>query len=278
MKWETSNDQRPTLESWRTVVAGVPPASVILQPTRLPLQKTGFSQAKHSAPRLTRNHAATALRRFGQFLTFFFAIVNYEGVVFSVGRPRPAWHFTKGDKPPVGHVRLFQCEIVADGWRDIEARAFIEIESRTFIAENVLPVIGTERSCVLPLRVSRAIAFADGDPSVFARRDGRALIRFFKPRYNAWRFEPMTCACLIVVRKRTIKWVLSRREFYRDVVASVGRIRVVKTAVISCPSFVPGTCAIWDGIISTRPFADPKDSCYDTSFPRIPPCRPRRLR
>src|SRR6266699_2101712 len=98
-----------------------------------------------------------------------------------------------------------------------------------------------------------------------------------RPR-PAWRFEPMTCACLIVVRKRTIKWVLSRREFYRDVVASVGRIRVVKTAVISCPLFVPGTCAIWDGIISAWLFADPKDSCYDTFFPRIPPCRPRTLR
>jgi hypothetical protein len=195
-----------------------------------------------------------------------------------VGRPRSAWHFPKGDKLPVGHVRLFQCEIVADGWRDIEARAFIEIKSRTFIAKNVLPVIGTERSCVLPLRVSRAIAFADGDLSVFARRGGRALIRFFKPRYNAWRFEPMTCACLIVVRKRTIKWVLSRREFYRDVVASVGRIRVVKTAVIFRPLFVPRACAIWDGIISARLFADPKDSCYDTFFPGIPQCRPRRLR
>ena len=74
----------------------------------------GFAVGKLTASptekRLTRNHAATALRRFRQFLTFF-AIVNYEGVVFSVGRPRPAWHFTKGDKPPVGHVRLFQCEV-----------------------------------------------------------------------------------------------------------------------------------------------------------------------
>src|SRR5437762_13911691 len=120
MKWETSNDQRPTLESWRTVVAGVPPASVILQPTRLPLQKTGFSQAKHSAPRLTRNHAATALRRVRQFLTFFFAFVNYEGVVFSLGRPRPGWRCTKRDKPPVRHARSSQRDLAADASRDID--------------------------------------------------------------------------------------------------------------------------------------------------------------
>ena len=55
----------------------------------------------------------------------------------------------------------------------------------------------------------------------------------------------------------------------------MGRIWVIKTAVIFCPSFVPGTCAIRGEIISTWPFAYPKDCRNDTFFPWIPP---RRLR
>src|SRR6266516_6066441 len=55
----------------------------------------------------------------------------------------------------------------------------------------------------------------------------------------------------------------------------MGRIWVIKTAVVFCPSFVPGTCAIRDRIISTWSFADPKDCRYNACFPRIPPRRPR---
>jgi hypothetical protein len=55
----------------------------------------------------------------------------------------------------------------------------------------------------------------------------------------------------------------------------MGRIWVIKPAVVFCPSFVPGTGAIRDEIISTWLFTDPKDCCNDTFFPWIPP---RRLR
>jgi hypothetical protein len=54
----------------------------------------------------------------------------------------------------------------------------------------------------------------------------------------------------------------------------MGRIWVIKTAVIFCPAFVPGTCAIRDEIISTWLFADPKDCRNDTCFPWIPLRRP----
>jgi hypothetical protein len=55
----------------------------------------------------------------------------------------------------------------------------------------------------------------------------------------------------------------------------MGRIWVIKTAVVFCPSLVPGACVIRDKIISTWSFADPKDCCYNACFPRIPPRGPR---
>jgi hypothetical protein len=55
----------------------------------------------------------------------------------------------------------------------------------------------------------------------------------------------------------------------------MGRICVIKTAVVSRPLFVPGARPIRHEIIPARLFADPKDCCNDTSFPRIPPRRPR---
>src|SRR6266446_2266837 len=136
-------------------------------------------------------------------------------------------------------------------------------------------MVGSEWSCVFPLRISDSIAFADSDPSVFASGDSRALVRLFEPRDNARGFRPVASVCFIVVGKCAVKRVLPRCKIYRDIIAPVGRIWVIKTAVVCCPLFVPGTCAIRDEIMSARSFADPKDCCYDTCFPRILPRRPR---
>jgi hypothetical protein len=83
----------------------------------------------------------------------------------------------------------------------------------------------------------------------------------------------MTSMCFVVVGQCAVKWVLPRRKFHRDIITPAGRIRVIKTAVAFCPLFVPGTCAIRDEIMSAWLFADPKDRCYDTYFPWIPPRR-----
>ena len=136
-------------------------------------------------------------------------------------------------------------------------------------------MVCSERSCVFPLRIRDSIAFSDRNPSIFARGHSWALIRFFEPRNNARRFRSVAGMRLIIVRKCAVKWVLPRCKFYRDVVASMGRIRVIETAVAFCPLFVLRARAIRNEIISTWQFADPKDRCYDIFFPRI---RPRTRR
>ena len=72
--------------------------------------------------------------------------------------------------------------------------------------------------------------------------------------------------------KRFLPWC----KFYRDIITSIGRVRVIKTAVAFGPLFVPRTGAIWDEIMSARLFADPKDCCYNACFPRVPLRLPKR--
>ncbi len=135
-------------------------------------------------------------------------------------------------------------------------------------------MVRSKWSCVFPLRISNSIAFADCDPSIFARGNSRSLVRLFEPRNNARSFRPMACMRFVVVGECAVKWVLPRCKFYRDIITPMGRIWVIKTAVVFRPSFVPGICAIRDEIISARLFADPKDCCNDTCFPWIPLRRP----
>jgi len=86
----------------------------------------------------------------------------------------------------------------------------------------------------------------------------------------------MTGVCLVVVGKRAVKGVLSRRELYWHVIAPVSGIRIIKATVVSCPLFVPGARAIGDEIISAWLLSDPEEGRYDVLFPRETLSRFRR--
>src|SRR6516225_7045862 len=132
-------------------------------------------------------------------------------------------------------------------------------------------MVRSKRSSVFPLRISNPIAFADRDPSIFASGNTRPLVCLLKPRNNARRFRPVTSMCFVIVRERAIKRVLPGCKFYRNIMTSMGRVRVIKTAVAFVPFFVPRAGPIWDEIMSTWLFADPKDCRHDICFPRIQP-------
>src|SRR5438552_14159904 len=125
------------------------------------------------------------------------------------------------------------------GGRDIETRTFVQIEFRTFVAKDILPIIGAERSCVFPLRISRSIPFANRDPSILAGGNPGALVRFLEPRNDAGCFRTVPSGCLVVVWQGAVKRVLSRRELYRNVIAAMRGVWIIKSAVTSAPIFVP---------------------------------------
>src|SRR5206468_10288179 len=94
----------------------------------------------------------------------------------------------------------------------METRASVQIGFRAFVAKDILPIIGAERSCVFPLRINRSIPFANRDPSMLAGGNAGALVRFLEPRNNAGRFRTVTMACLVVVSEGAVKRVVPRRE------------------------------------------------------------------
>src|SRR6266480_2360257 len=193
-------------------------------------------------------------------------------------RPGTAWHFIEIHEPPIGDVSWFQSEVIADGRRNIEPGAFVQVRFWPVVTENVLPVVGAEWSGVLPLRIRGSIAFADRDPSVFASRYGRSLVPFFKPRNNARRFGSMAFPRFIIVGEGAVEWIEPWREFYRNVIAATSRIRVVHSAIIFGPFLVPGAHPIGNGIVAGWFFADPENGGNDVGLPGVtlPGCGPIR--
>jgi hypothetical protein len=104
-------------------------------------------------------------------------------------------------------------------------------------------MIGAERSCVFPLRINRSIPFANRDPSILAGGNAGALVRFLEPWDDPRRFRPVATRCLVIVREGAVKRVLSRRELYRNVIAAMRGIRIVKPAITSAPMFVQAPVA-----------------------------------
>ena len=85
----------------------------------------------------------------------------------------------------------------------------------------------------------------------------------------------MTCMCFVVIGERAVKWILPRSKSYREIIAPMGGVWIIKTAVVLCPLFIPGTGAIRNEIMSTWLFTDPKNCCDDVRFPWIPRRKPR---
>src|SRR5207244_7101400 len=107
------------------------------------------------------------------------------------------------------------------------------------------------------------------EPTIPGRGKRGALVRFLEPWNDAGRFRSMTIGGLVVVWEGTVKRVLSRRELYRNVIAPMRGIWIVKSAVTSAPIFVPRAPAVRHRIVSARLLADPKDRCHNISLPRI---------
>ena len=89
---------------------------------------------------------------------------NDKVIVLAVTAPRPGGHVLRVHKLPIGHVSWLQPKVVAHCRRNIQTSAMVEIGFGTFVAKNILEVIGAKRTAVFPLRVTSSIAFADRDP------------------------------------------------------------------------------------------------------------------
>src|SRR5712692_5738493 len=91
-----------------------------------------------------------------------------------------------------------QNRLRAMGRRRTITHISLAIRFRRLLPSIVLPMIGAKWSGVFPLRVGDFVSFANRDPSVFANRNTRALIRVLEPRNDAGRFRSVA-VCRFVV-------------------------------------------------------------------------------
>src|SRR3954470_10918348 len=145
----------------------------------------------------------------------------------------------------------------------------VQIRLRPLVAENILKMVGAKRPTILPLRVTEAIPFPNGNPTIAADRLPRSGVGLLKPRDYQRRFRLKLAVCHIVVRQCDVERILPRDERNRDVIPACARVRVIRAAVIRRPVQIPRTLKIRDGIISAGLFADPKDRSDNVRLPRV---------
>lgn len=198
------------------------------------------------------------------------AAVLDEGVVVAEGGPGALRDVGELDEFPVGHVGVVHAEEVADGGRDVEAGAFVQVGLGAFGAKDVLPVVGAERAGVLPLGVADAVLEPDGDPAAFADGFLRPLEGLAEPRDDAGGLGLEALRGDVVVGEGDVKGVLARGEGGGRVGGGAGGFfRRVGAAVVAGPLRVPAAFVVGDGVVFRGAFADPEGGGDDGVAPGV---------
>ena len=146
----------------------------------------------------------------------------------------------------------------------------VQVRFRALVAEDVLKMVCAKRPAILPLRVAKAIAFANSDPAIAADRLPRSAVGLLEPRDYQRRFRLKLAVRDVVIRQRDVKRILPRDERDRNVIPARTRVRVVRAAVIRRPIQIPRTLVVRHRIVSAGLFPHPKHSGDNARFPRIP--------
>src|SRR5204863_1437588 len=99
-----------------------------------------------------------------------------------------------------------------------------------------------------------------------------------KPRNHQRGFRFELTMRYIVVRQRTVKGILLGNKGYWNVVAPCTGVRGIGSAIILRPIKVPGTFVVWNRIVASGLFSNPKHRGHDIALPRITLDRRTRAR
>ena len=130
-------------------------------------------------------------------------------------------------------------------------------------------MVRAKRATVFPLCVASAIASTNGEPSVPAHRFARAGVGLLEPRNYQRCFRLELTVGDVVVRQRTVKWVQLRNKCHRNVISPRAGLGIIISAIIRRPIKVPSTFVIWDGIITSCLFSNPKYRGDNIGLPRV---------
>src|SRR5262249_16325378 len=182
-----------------------------------------------------------------------------EMIIVAVTSPGTRWHIPHFYELPVGHIRRRQAQIISYRRGHIQSRSVVKVRFGTLIAENVLKMVRPKRTAILPLRVTHAIAFANGYPAMTADRLARPGIGLLKPRdhYGGLRLE--WAVRDIVIRQRAVERILLRNECDGYVIPARPGVRVVRPAIATRPFQVPRASVIRHRVVSAGFFPHPEN-------------------
>src|SRR5258707_1284351 len=162
-----------------------------------------------------RSHALLAL-----------ATRDDEMIVIAVTSPGTRRHIPNFNKLPVRHISRRQPQIIAHRGGNIQSGSMIQIRFRALVAEDVLEMIGAKRAAILPLRIAKAIPFANGYPTIAADRLPRPSVGLLEPRDYQRRFRLELAVRDVVIRQRDVEGILPRDERNWNVIPARARVRV----------------------------------------------------
>src|SRR6516165_1141642 len=82
-------------------------------------------------------------------------------IVIAVHGPRTWWDFTEFCEFPIARIFVTQPQIIANGRRNIQTRALVQIRPRALVTEDILPVIRTEGTAILPLCITDSVSVSN---------------------------------------------------------------------------------------------------------------------
>src|SRR5204862_261874 len=126
---------------------------------------------------------------------------NNEMVVLTVTAPWTGRDIGRIHESPIGQVSRLKAKIIAHSRRDIEAGAAVQIRFWPLVLENVLVIIGSERSAILPLRETSAVPLANGKPVMLTNGLPRTRVSLLEPRDDERRFRLELAVAHIVIRE-----------------------------------------------------------------------------
>ena len=196
---------------------------------------------------------------------------EHESVVVPKVFPRAVRNACSIDKFPVAKVVFSHLEVVAGCRGDVESCTAVQVGAGKRIAKDILPVVSTEGTAVLPLRKDGLSPMMDGEPTTL--QDGLALPlkAIAEPRDNLPYLGLGVTPGDITVRKRAIEGILAGGEpsWGVGLGIAVPGVRIIVAAIIPGPVGVPGASVIRNGIPGRRALPDPENRGHDVPMPGI---------
>lgn len=122
----------------------------------------------------------------------------------------------------------------------------IRIRRWAFISENVLKMVTAKRPNIFPFCIADAIPLANGEPPIAADRLPWPGVGLLEPRDHARRFRfelaevwASRLVVDVVVRQRTVEWILRGDEGNWNIIPARAGIRIVISAVVGSPICIP---------------------------------------